>query len=206
MNSTHALIFGGKTWCRNFETRTMLDCHCYGQHSHKNESRTEIRCKPFIWAVFVLDKTCLYKWCSSCLIFPRINGLNVTDKLDCMSVASGQWLVLAVVNSSDWDTDYHTQSLQWLGQRDTENEGTLQQCMGHNSWQLALAFRRSTYWQSWHSRKTAAMIRAPCSTTKATMTWATNCFVGLRNFIAVIWAGCLGGLPFDRGRDARSLP
>ena len=137
MHSTHALIFGGKTWCRNFETRPMLDCHCYGQQSHKNESRTEIRRKPLIWAVFVLDKTCLYKWCSSRLIFPRINGLNVTDKLDCMSVASAQWLVLAVVNSSDWDTDYHTQSLQWLGQRDTENEGTLQQCMGHNSWQLA---------------------------------------------------------------------
>ena len=137
MHSTHALIFGGKTWCRNFETRSMLDCHCYGQQSHKNESRTEIRRKPLIWAVFVLDKTCLYKWCSSRLIFPRINGLNVTDKLDCMSVASAQWLVLAVVNSSDWDTDYHTQSLQWLGQRDTENEGTLQQCMGHNSWQLA---------------------------------------------------------------------
>ena len=38
----------------------------------------------------------------------------MTDKLDCMSVASAQWLVLAVVNSSDWDTDYHTQSLQWL--------------------------------------------------------------------------------------------
>ena len=49
----------------------------------------------------------------------------MTDKLDCMSVASAQWLELAVVNSSDWDTDYHTQSLQWLGQRDTENEETL---------------------------------------------------------------------------------
>ena len=34
---------------------------------------------------------------------------------------------------------------------------------------------------------------------KATMTWATNCFMGLRN---LIWAGCLGGLPFERGRDA----
>ena len=26
--------------------------------------------------------------------------------------------------------------LQWLGQRDTENEETLQQCIGHSSWQL----------------------------------------------------------------------
>ena len=26
-----------------FETRAMLDCRCYGQHSHENESRTEIR-------------------------------------------------------------------------------------------------------------------------------------------------------------------
>ena len=57
----------------------------------------------------------------------------MADKLDYTSVALEQWLVLAVVNSSDWDTDYHTQSLQWLGQRDTENEETLQQCMGHNS-------------------------------------------------------------------------
>ena len=35
---------------------------------------------------------------------------NVTEKLDYMPVASGQRLVLAVVNSSDWDTDDHTQS------------------------------------------------------------------------------------------------
>ena len=56
----------------------MLDCRCYGQHSRENESRTEIRREPFIRAVFVLDKTCSYKWSSSRLIFPRINGLNVT--------------------------------------------------------------------------------------------------------------------------------
>ena len=51
---------------RNFETRAMLDCRCYGQHSHKNESRTEIRREPR--AVFVLDKTFSYKWSSSRLI------------------------------------------------------------------------------------------------------------------------------------------
>ena len=51
-----------------------MDWSCYGQHSHENESRTEIRREPFIRAVLVLDKTCSYKWYSSCLIFPRING------------------------------------------------------------------------------------------------------------------------------------
>ena len=40
--------------CVNF-WRAMLDCHCYGQHSHENESRTEIRREPFIRAVLVLD-------------------------------------------------------------------------------------------------------------------------------------------------------
>ena len=48
------------TWRRNFERRAVLDCRCYGQHSHENESRTEIRSEPFIRAVFVLDKTCSY--------------------------------------------------------------------------------------------------------------------------------------------------
>ena len=52
----------------------MLHCHCYGQHSHENESRAEIRRKLFIQAVFVLDKTCSYKWHSLHLIFPCING------------------------------------------------------------------------------------------------------------------------------------
>ena len=47
--------------------------------------------------------------------FPRINGPNVTDKLDYTLVASGQGLELAVVvNSSDWDTDDHTQSCNGL--------------------------------------------------------------------------------------------
>ena len=47
--------------------------------------------------------------------FPCINGPNVTDKLDYTSVASGcQRLVLTVVNSSDWDTDYHGQSCNGL--------------------------------------------------------------------------------------------
>ena len=38
----------------------------------------------------------------------------MADKLDYTSVASGQWLVLAVVNSSDWDTDDHMQSCNGL--------------------------------------------------------------------------------------------
>ena len=55
----------------------LVGCRCYGQHSHENESRTEIRREPFIRAVLVLDKTCSYKWYSSRLIFPLINGPNV---------------------------------------------------------------------------------------------------------------------------------
>ena len=39
---------------------------------------------------------------------------NVTEKLDYTLVASGQRLVLAVVNSSDWDTDDHMQSCNGL--------------------------------------------------------------------------------------------
>ena len=38
----------------------------------------------------------------------------MTEKLDYTLVASGQRLVLAVVNSSDWDTDDHTQSCNGL--------------------------------------------------------------------------------------------
>ena len=52
------------------------------QHSHENESRTEIRRKPFIRVVLVLDKTCSYKWYSSRLIFPHINGPIVTHSYD----------------------------------------------------------------------------------------------------------------------------
>ena len=39
---------------------------------------------------------------------------NVTEKLDYMLVALGQRLVLAVVNSSDWDTDDYMQSFNGL--------------------------------------------------------------------------------------------
>ena len=121
------------------------------------------------------------------------------------SVASGQRLVLAVVNSSDWDTDDHTQSCNGLDKKIRKMKKLYNSMWGiiiHDSY---IPFRR-TYQQSWHSRKTAAMIRAPCSTTKATMTWATNCFMGLRNFIPVIRAGCPGGLPFERSRDALKAP
>ena len=48
---------------------------------------TEIRREPFIRAVLVLDKTCSYKWYSSRLIFPRINGPIVSGWL---------WIVLSV--------------------------------------------------------------------------------------------------------------
>ena len=66
---------------------TMLDCHCYEQHSHKNKSRAEIRREPFIRAVFVLDYTCSYKWYSLHLIFPCINGLSVWIHVHCMWLA-----------------------------------------------------------------------------------------------------------------------
>ena len=65
----------------------MLDCRCYGQHSHKNKSRAEIRREPFIRAVFVLDYTCSYKWYSLRLIFPCINGLSVWIHVHCMWLA-----------------------------------------------------------------------------------------------------------------------
>ena len=65
-------------------------------------------------AVFVLDKTCSYQWCSLRHIFPCLNGPNMVDKLNYTLVASGQQLVLAVVNSSDWDTDDHRQSRNGL--------------------------------------------------------------------------------------------
>ena len=62
-------LCGKSQWWRgNFETRAMLVCRSNGQHSHENESRAEIRREPFLLAVFVLDKTCLYKWYSSCLM------------------------------------------------------------------------------------------------------------------------------------------
>ena len=38
--------------CINF-WRAMLDCHCYGQYSHENESRTEIRREPFIYELLL---------------------------------------------------------------------------------------------------------------------------------------------------------
>ena len=66
---------------------TMLDCRCYGKHSHKNKSRAEIRREPFIRAVFVLDYTCSYKWYSLRLIFPCINGLSVWIHVHCMWLA-----------------------------------------------------------------------------------------------------------------------
>ena len=65
---------GRETWSQikpsgsGDENGATLDCRCYGQHSHENESRTEIRREPFIRAVLVLDKTCLYKWYSSRLM------------------------------------------------------------------------------------------------------------------------------------------
>ena len=40
----------------------------------KTSQEQKIRREPFIRAVLVLDKTCSYKWYSSRLIFPHING------------------------------------------------------------------------------------------------------------------------------------
>ena len=98
---------------------SMLDCHCYGQHSNKNKSdknRNKTRTIKFCKSCFYLRKDISsYKWCSLCHFFcPCINGPNATDKLDYMSVTSEQWLVLAVVNSSDWDTDDYMQSFNGL--------------------------------------------------------------------------------------------
>ena len=45
-----------------------VGCRCCGQHSHENEATTLIRREPFMRAVFVLNKTCLYKCYSSRLI------------------------------------------------------------------------------------------------------------------------------------------
>ena len=89
--------------------------------------------------VFILDKTCSYKWCSSHLNFSCINGPKLCDwvtglHVGCIRTAAGvscsceqQWL------GHRWSHAV----LQWLGQRDNENKETLQQCMGLNSWQLA---------------------------------------------------------------------
>ena len=115
----------------------------------------------------------------------------MTDKLDYTSVASGRGLVLAVVNSSDWDTDGHMQSYNGLD-KEIRNEETLQQCMRHNSWQLA-----------WHSEGHIGRVDTvgrlqqwsghPVSQLKLHMyndlAWATNCFMGLKNFVVVIRAG-----------------
>ena len=61
----------------------------------------------------------------------------MADKLDYTSVASGQRLVLAVVNSSDWDTDDHTQSCNGLDKEIRKMKKLYNSaCMGHNSWQL----------------------------------------------------------------------
>ena len=127
----------------------------------------------------------------------------MADKLDYTSVASVQWLVLAVVNSSDWDTDDHTQSCNGL-----DKEMQKMKKFYNSTWGLihdSLRGVQKDMSAELTQEKTASMIRAPCFTTKARMTCANNCFMGLRNFVAVIWAGWLGGLPFERGRDACSL-
>ena len=77
---------------------------------------------------------------------PCINGPNVTDKLDYMSVTSGQRLVLAVVNSSDWDTDDHMQSCNGLDKEIRKMKKLYNSAWGiiHDSY---IPFRR-TYQQS----------------------------------------------------------
>ena len=118
----------------------------------------------------------------------------MADKVDYTWVASVQWLVLAVVNSSDWDTDDHSQSCNGL-----DKETRKMKKLYNSAWGLIYDSLRDV------QKDILAMIRAPCFTTKATMTWATNCFMGLRNFIAVIRAGCPWELQFERGRGACSL-
>ena len=62
----------------------MLECRCYGQHSHENESRAEISRREHSYEPFSssirharINSTVrvLFK---TPLIFPRINGPNVT--------------------------------------------------------------------------------------------------------------------------------
>ena len=57
------------TWHRNFETRAMLDCRCYGQFTWKRvKNRNKTR------TVYTSCFRLRYKWYSSRLIFPGING------------------------------------------------------------------------------------------------------------------------------------
>ena len=77
---------------------------------------------------------CSNNWCSSRLIFLVKMAPNVTEKLDYTLVASGQRLVLAVVNSSDWDTDDHMQSCNGLDKEIRKMKKLYNSaCMGHNS-------------------------------------------------------------------------
>ena len=72
---------------------------------------------------------------------------NVTEKLDYTLVASGQRLVLAVVNSSDWDTDDHMQSCNGLDKEIRKMKKLYNSAWGiiiHDSY---IPFRR-TYQQS----------------------------------------------------------
>ena len=71
---------------------------------------------------------------------------NVTEKLDYMPVASGQRLVLTVVNSSDWDTDDHTQSCNGLDKEIRKMKKLYNSAVGiiHDSY---IPFKR-TYQQS----------------------------------------------------------
>ena len=62
--STRASIFGAPRWI----------AVATGNIHMKTSQEQKKRCEPFIRAVFVLDKTWSYKWYSSRLIFPRING------------------------------------------------------------------------------------------------------------------------------------
>ena len=78
------------TWRSNFETRTMLDCLCYGQHSHENESRIEIRREPFIRALFVLDKTCSYEWYNHIAIGRKVPSTCLQN------VLPFHWLILVL--------------------------------------------------------------------------------------------------------------
>ena len=139
-------------------------------------------------------------------IFSCLNGPNMSDKLDYTSVVSGQWLVSAVVNSSDWDTDDHMQSCNGLDKETRKMKKFYNSAWGliHDSLRGVQKDISAELTQEEDCSNDQGTLFHNYST-KATMTWANNCFMGLRNFIPVIWAGWPGGLPFERGRDARSL-
>ena len=75
----------------------MLDCRCYGQHSHQNESRTEIRLEPYLYELFsskirpARTSGTVRVLCKTRLIFPRINGPSMCGYTGHFFIYHGKW-------------------------------------------------------------------------------------------------------------------